>query len=58
MEFDGKIDEKLHSDGSCGGFKHCKDRQYIPHNHECKECVEDYDEAMEDLSNMKIEYFY
>lgn len=36
---------------SCGGFKHCKDKEYDNKDSDCLECLKDYEEAMKELNN-------
>lgn len=40
------MDKRIKSDGSCGGFRRCKDRECDDSKEDCKECLEDAYEAM------------
>lgn len=45
------VDENAITDGSCGGFRHCIDKVCDPTDEECKECIEDYDNAIKEIYN-------
>lgn len=40
---------KKDSDNICGGFKHCENKNYDNLNLDCKECSDDYDNAMKEF---------
>ena len=41
------MDDRLKTN-ACGGFKHCTDRTCDPKEEDCKECIEDYEQALKE----------
>lgn len=40
--------ERIKDDGSCGGYKHCKNRECDERNEDCKQCIEYAYEAIKE----------
>jgi hypothetical protein len=53
LKFVNKKIEKIKNDGLCGGYKHCKDREFDINNEACKKCYDDVYKTLDEIYKKK-----